>query len=139
MSIITNLFGEFIIASSIQGLVFQNNLPVAGATIVREVVWGWNSEKITDQQTTADSGKFQFGEIKRSSFFANWLPHEVDINIKITIEHKGRTYRAFVTHKRDYKSGSEFGDKPGHLVCDLDAQSEAKETHFGICQIVDKI
>jgi hypothetical protein len=107
----TLFFGELIVCSDLQGQVWLHGKPVSGAVVTRDCHWGWRDEKIHHTVTTDAAGNFVFPEVVRKSFAASWLPHEPVIKIDVLIAYEGKSYKAFLTTKRNYNRNGEFKDQ----------------------------
>jgi hypothetical protein len=129
-----NAMGKMVLFSAVQGTVTLADKPVAGAVIEREFDWAWKSEKGRDSVTTDASGAFSMPPIVRSSFLGSLLPHEPLVKQTITIEHAGKSYKAWVLFKRDYEDKGELAGKPIVLRCRLESEPQRRGEVFGICE-----
>lgn len=125
---------KMVIFSAFNGQVLLDGKPVAGAVVERKFKWGWKDETDTDRVTTAGDGGFSLPAIERSSLLGSLLPHEVVIDQTMTIQHAGKTYKAWALFKRDYDNNSELNGKPINITCRLEKPPARHGSVFGICE-----
>ncbi len=126
---------KMVVFSEVQGKVLHNGKPVANAVLEREFRWTWKDEVGTDSTTSNAAGGFAFPRIERSSLFASVLPHEPNIEQTILIKVDGKTYKAWMFRKRDYKLNGELDGKPIVITCHLEAEPSHHGKVFGICEL----
>ena len=68
------------------------------------------------------------------SLLGSLLPHEVVIDQTMTIQHDGKTYKAWALFKRDYDNNSELNGKPINITCRLEKPPARRGSVFGICE-----
>jgi len=127
--------GSMVLFSSIRGRVLLEGKPVAGATVEREFRWAWKEETGTDATTTDQNGAFSFPAIVRSSFFGSLLPHEPVVRQTILIKHAGKTYKAWMFDKGNYRENGELNGRPIVLGCRLEAEPSKHGEVYGICEL----
>lgn len=127
--------GKMVLFSAVRGQVLLEGKPVGGATVEREFEWAWKSEKGRDTTRTDADGRFSMAAITRSSFLGSLLPHEPVVRQVITIDHGGRRYKAWATHKRDYDENGELDGRPIVMTCRLEAEPQRRGEIFGICEL----
>ena len=126
---------KMVIFSEVQGKVLQNGVPVPDAVIEREFRWSWKDEVGNDVARTDQSGDFKLGRIERSSLLGSVLPHEPNIEQTILIKVGGKTYKAWMFRKRDYKLNGELDGKPIVMTCRLESEPAHTGKVFGICEL----
>ncbi len=125
---------KMVMFSAVSGKVLQDGKPVAGAVVEREFRWSWKSETGTDSTQTDASGAFRFPVIERSSFMGSVLPHEPMVRQTILIKHGGKTHKAWMFDKGNYKLDGELG-KPIVMTCRLEKEPTHTGDVFGICEL----
>lgn len=125
---------KMVLFSAVQGRVLLAGKPVAGATLERSFHWAWKSEDGSDSTSTNAAGEFSLPVIERSSFLGSLLPHEPVIKQSILIQHGGKSYKAWMSFKRDYDSNSENQGKPIKVTCNLDAEPLRRGEIMGLCE-----
>ena len=129
-----------VLFSEVHGVVALHGTPVAGASVERTYVWGWNDSRGTDKAATDASGAFQFPEIVGKALMSG-LPHEPSVRQTISILQGGKTYEAWVFNKRNYDRNGELNGRSLRLHCELSAEPKRTETgaqdqgYFGICEL----
>ncbi len=126
---------KMVIFSPVSGRVLLDGKPVAGAVVERKFKWGWKDETGTDSATTDATGGFALPLIERSSLLGSFLPHEVVIDQIMTIQHGGKSYKAWALFKRDYDLNSELEGKPIKVTCRLEKPPARRGSVFGICEV----
>ena len=125
---------KMVIFSAVSGQVLQGGKPVAGAVLEREFRWAWKQETATDRAETNAAGEFSFPAIERSSLMGSLLPHEPNVRQTILIKHAGKTHKAWMFDKRNYKADGEIG-KPIRITCRLEAEPHHSGDVYGICDL----
>lgn len=125
---------KMVMFSAVSGKVLQDGKPVAGAVVEREFRWSWKSETGTDSTQTDASGAFRFPVIERSSLMGSVLPHEPFVRQTILIKHGGKTHKAWMFDKGNYKLDGELG-KPIVMTCRLEKEPTHTGDVFGICEL----
>jgi len=126
---------KMVLWSGMKGRVVLNGEPAAGAVLVRNYEWHWKDEKASDRTTANANGEFSFPPIVGRSLLGGILPHEPVIDQAMTIEYKGKTYRAWNHFKHNYDENTENPNRgqPINLTCRLDAERSAHGDVAGIC------
>ena len=130
-----NAMGKLCIFSAVEGIVLNQNKPVAGAVINRKFVWTWGKETGIDEAVTDANGEFRLPAIFRSSLLGSFLPHQPFIEQTLLIQHQGREYKAWMFDKMDYEENGELKGKPISLVCRLENEPSRKDGVYGICEM----
>ncbi|WP_205702603.1 DUF6795 domain-containing protein [Rubrivivax rivuli] len=125
---------KMVMFSAVSGKVLQDGKPVAGAVVEREFRWSWKSETGTDATQTDAQGVFKLPLIERSSFMGSVLPHEPNVRQTILIKHGGKTYKAWMFDKPNYKPEGEIG-RPIVMTCRLEKEPTHHGDVFGICEL----
>jgi len=125
---------KMVMFSAVSGQVLQDGKPVAGALVEREFRWSWKSETGTDSTQTDASGAFRLPVIERSSFMGSLLPHEPNVRQTILIKHGGKTHKAWMFDKGNYKLDGELG-KAIVMTCRLEREPMHTGDVFGICEL----
>lgn len=125
---------KMVMFSAVSGQVLQDGKPVAGAVVEREFRWSWKSETGTDSTQTDASGAFRLPAIERSSLMGSLLPHEPMVRQTILIKHGGKSYKAWMFDKGNYKPDGELG-RPIVMTCRLEKQPTHHGDVFGICEL----
>ena len=125
---------NMVLFSAIQGRVLDNGKAVAGAQIERSWNWGWKSEDGADRTSTAADGSFALPAVVRSSLLGSLLPHQPMIRQIITIQHGGKTYKAWAHHKFNYEHNSENEGRALRITCRLETEPARRSEVFGICE-----
>lgn len=125
---------KMVIFSPINGKVLLNGSPVAGAMVEREWKWAWKDETGNDRATTAADGQFALPLVERGSLLGSFLPHTPSVRQTILIKHEGKTYKAWMFDKEDYKLNGELQGKPIRVTCRLETQPARRGEIFGICE-----
>lgn len=126
---------KMVIFSAVKGRVLDNGKPVAGAVVEREFRWAWKEENGTDTTTSNAAGEFSLPAIERSSLLGSLLPHEPMVRQTILIKHAGKTHKAWMFDKGNYKDNGELGGKPISITCRLENQPVRHGDVYGICEI----
>ncbi|PIE83284.1 MAG: hypothetical protein CSA09_02090 [Candidatus Contendobacter odensis] len=138
-------FSQLCVFSEVKGIVLQNGVPIANATIEQRYFLG---DKPYSNTTASDSqGQFKFPVAYSSSFFRSIMPHEPIVRQKIFIQHNGESYEAWNYTKRNYRVNGERDGRALIMKCDLNTEPTAKEAYknamgqsinyYGICELVD--
>ncbi len=125
---------KMVIFSPVNGRVLLNGAPVAGAAIEREWKWAWKDETGSDRATTSHEGQFSLPLVEQGSFLGSFLPHTPSVRQTILIKHEGKTYKAWMFDKEDYKLNGELQGKPIRITCRLESQPVRHGDVFGICE-----
>lgn len=125
---------KMVMFSAVSGQVLQDGKPVAGAVVEREFRWSWKSETGTDSTQTDAQGAFKLPVIERSSFMGSLMPHEPFVRQTILIKHGGKTHKAWMFDKGNYKLDGEIG-KPIVMTCHLEKEPTHHGDVFGICEL----
>ncbi len=125
---------KMVIFSQINGRVLLNGSPIAGAVVERDWKWAWKDETGKDQATTAADGQFSLPLVERGSLLGSFLPHTPSVRQTILIKHEGKTYKAWMFDKEDYKLNGELQGKPIRIICRLETQPTRRGEIFGICE-----
>ncbi len=125
---------KMVIFSAVQGKVTQAGKPVAGALVEREFRWAWKQETAVDSTQTNAAGQFSLPTIERGTLMGSLLPHEPNIRQTILIKHAGKTHKAWMFDKGNYKPLGEIG-KPIVMTCRLEAEPTHRGEVFGICEL----
>lgn len=125
---------KMVMFSAVSGKVLQDGKPVAGAQVEREFRWSWKSETGSDSAVTNVAGEFRLPVIERSSFMGSVMPHEPLVRQTILIKHGGKTHKAWMYDKGNYKLDGELG-KPIVMTCRLEKEPTHTGDVFGICEL----
>ena len=125
---------KMVIFSPINGKVLLNGKPVAGAVVERDWKWAWKDESGNDRAISAADGQFALPLVERGSLLGAFLPHTPSVRQTILIKHEGKTYKAWMVDKEDYKLNGELQGKPIRLTCRLETQPTRRGEVFGICE-----
>ena len=125
---------KMVMFSAVSGKVLQDGKPVAGAVVEREFRWSWKSETGSDSTQTDASGAFRLPVIERSSLMGSVMPHEPLVRQTILIKHGGKTHKAWMFDKGNYKLDGELG-KPIVMTCRLEKEPTHTGDVFGICEL----
>lgn len=125
---------KMVMFSAVSGKVLQDGKPVAGAVVEREFRWSWKSETGTDSTQTDAAGAFRLPVIERSSLMGSVMPHEPFVRQTILIKHGGKTHKAWMFDKGNYKLDGELG-KPIVMTCRLEKEPTHTGDVFGICEL----
>ena len=125
---------KMVMFSAVSGKVLQDGKPVAGAVVEREFRWSWKEETGTDSTQTNAAGEFRFPVIERSSLMGSLLPHEPIVRQTILIKHGGKTHKAWMFDKRNYRPEGEIG-RPIVMSCRLEAELHHTGDVYGICDL----
>jgi len=125
---------KMVMFSAVSGKVLQDGKPVAGAVVEREFRWSWKSETGSDSTQTDASGAFRLPVIERSSLMGSVMPHEPLVRQTILIKHGGKTHKAWMYDKGNYKLDGELG-KPIVMTCRLEKEPTHTGDVFGICEL----
>ncbi len=126
---------KFCLFSAVEGVVLDHGEPVAGASIERAYKWVWKDEQGHDETTSTPDGRFSLPEIRGSSFFGSFLPHEPIVKQSIVIHHGGKDYEAWIYDKRNYEVNGELDGRPIRLRCDLATEDKEGGEIYGICRL----
>jgi hypothetical protein len=129
--------GKMVLFSSVRGRVLLADKPVPDAAIEREFRWAWKEESGTDSATTDANGEFALPAIVRSSFLGSFLPHEPMVRQTILIKHSGKTYKAWMFDKGNYRDNGELQGRPIVLTCRLETEPQHHGEVYGICELAD--
>ncbi len=106
--------------SEVSGVVTMNGKVVENAIIKQSVKVAWNSKLIQQETKSRKDGIFSFPMITMHDALAQILPHEPEIDQKITIQYQGVSYKAWSYFKYDYYDRSELGGLPDiNIICEL--------------------
>lgn len=119
--------------SAVQGRVLEAGRPVEGATVEREYRWSWKDQVAKDSVLTDARGEFRFGAVEAGSFLGSLLPHNINVRQIILIHHAGKTHKAWVHDKVNYRPEGELG-RPISLTCRLESEPTRRGNVFGICE-----
>jgi hypothetical protein len=125
---------KMVMFSAVSGKVLHNGKPVAGAAVEREFFWAWKSETGRDSTQTDAGGNFRFALVERSSLMGSLLPHEPIVRQTILIKHEGKTYKAWMYDKRNYRPDGEIG-RPIVMTCKLESELHHTGDVYGICDL----
>ncbi len=123
-----------VIFSAVSGQVLQDGKPVAGAVVEREFRWAWKQENGTDTALTDAQGGFRFPAIERSSLMGSLLPHQPNVRQTILIKHGGKTHKAWMFDKKNYRAEGEIG-RPIVMTCRLESEPTHHGDVYGICEL----
>ena len=126
--------GKLVLFSQMQGVVTLAGAPVPGAVLEREFRWAWKRETGTETTETDAAGRFRFPAIERSSFLGFLLPHEPNVRQTVLIRHGGKSFKAWMFDKGNYRANGEVG-KPIVMTCRLDSEPAHDGDVFGICEL----
>ena len=132
-------FGKVHLSSAVNGVVLKDGEPVENVKIVRRLNWHWGNQQIEDSATTDTKGSFTLDAKSASSFTAKIFPHEPVIEQRITLEHEGVEYKAWLFTKHNYDENGELNGKPLNFICELTDEPKYREAYgtreaFGICR-----
>lgn len=124
---------ELVLASAFNGrLVISGGQPAGGIRITRSLNWGWGSEVITDETTTAGDGRFGFPKVTRRSLTAGIIPHTPSIAQEMIAHGPSGPVNIWFADKANYDDGGELG-RPVSVVCHLDREPSADGLFWGTC------
>lgn len=126
---------ELYLFSETEGVVLQNDRPVAGAEVERTYNWHWKDKIGSEATRTDEQGRFRFPAATGSSLLGVLLPHEPVVVQKIHIRHQGKVYEAWMYTKHNYEPNGELDGQPLRLVCRLDSPPTYRDKVYGICTI----
>lgn len=123
-----------VIFSAVSGQVLLQGQPVAGAQVERSA--RWDDEQAKDGAATSADGRFSLPPITRKrGLLENFLASEPFIEQTILIQHGGKTYKAWVFRKRNYREEGELDGRPIRLTCRLETEPQSRGKVFGVCEL----
>ena len=123
-----------VIFSAISGQVLLQGQPVAGARIERSA--RWDDEQATDDTASGTDGRFSLPAITRKrGLLDGILASEPFIEQEILIQHGGKTAKAWVFRKRNYRDNGELDGRPIRMTCRLDSEPQSRGKVFGVCEL----
>lgn len=122
----------FILCSPFVGRLVRNgDQPVGGVRLERTWTWGWNSKSGRDEVVTGSDGRFEFGQVKGSSLFASFAPHEPAVLQVITAYDGDREVELWRLDKRNYDLNGELEGRHLNMTCHLDREPAACGRFWG--------
>jgi hypothetical protein len=123
-----------VIFSAVSGQVLLQGQPVAGAQVARSA--RWDNEQAEDGAATSADGRFSLPPITRKrGLLESILPSEPFIEQSILIQHGGKTYKAWVFRKRNFRDDGELDGRPIRMTCRLDSEPQSRGKVFGVCEL----
>lgn len=124
---------ELVLASQFDGrLVRGDGSPAADIRLTRTLNWGWGSETITDETTSAADGSFSFPRVTRRSLTAGILPHTPSTAQEIIAHGPDGDVNIWFADKANYDENGELGHSIA-VTCDLDREPSADALFWGTC------
>ena len=120
----------YVVASPYKGRLLKAGKPVANQVLINELRWTGKNDPLVREITTDGSGFFEVA------------PYTVDLDLGVLDEFSGSSYLylsedsrvngeepdyIMVVSRRDGELGSEFGEDPLNMVCELTADFESFE------------
>ena len=126
------LFSKNVYCSPIVGTLLWKGKKLAGVAVTRQV--SANSglkNQIEETSITNTEGVFEFGEISDRSIIPRGTFELVtSIGQYLNLEFDGHTYNLWAFVKDNYRLGSEVGQSPINLTCDLSVYEQATKRYI---------
>ena len=135
-SAVAGLLGSYTLFTGVDGVVTKNGDPVAGVRIVQSAKLGAKSP-VSQETTTDQNGRFSLPEIKQSKGLGSLLPQQFAVGQELLIYESGQEHVGWILTKFDPENGSETGQNPIRLICELTADPSGGEKHVGICRLAN--
>ena len=131
------LFSKNVYCSPIVGTLLWKGKKLAGVTVRRKV--DSNSgldEEVKDISITNNQGVFEFGEVSDRSFIPRGtFEPNTSIGQYLNLEFDGHSYNLWALSKNNYRLGSEVGQSPINLTCDLSVYEDKGTVRLIYCKV----
>ena len=131
------MFSKNVYCSPIVGTLLWKGKKLAGVTVRRKVISdGLPNNRIEDKSVTNNQGIFEFAEVSNRSIIPPGIfEAHTAIGQYLDLDFEGHSYNLWALDKKNYKSGSEVGQSPINLTCDLSVYDDEKTVRFVDCKV----